>query len=189
MKKILIATLVACLPLAVNARTVNNSDSDSAAIAGVGEVSPSQSLKVVHEAAPIPADTKADIKTVPDVSAPGLTTTMTETCMGSTSGGVAWLGFGITGGTTWRDGRCANRLDARQMGQFGVQVNDARLVHAGVELLCETSSVQRAAARAGVICGPQDDDAEPVDERQPEPIVERQVNAGSDLPAWFAANE
>lgn len=136
-----------------------------------------------------PKKTSVDFKNVPDVSAPGLTTTMTETCMGSTSGGVAWLGFGITGGTTWRDGRCANRLDARQWGNFGVQINDSRLVLVGVELLCEDKGNQRAAARAGVSCGPQDNDSPVVNEASPKPIYAPQVSTSGDLPDWFVSSD
>jgi len=36
-----------------------------------------------------------DVNTVPDVSAPGLTTTLTETCMGSTSAGGAVVGLSL----------------------------------------------------------------------------------------------
>jgi hypothetical protein len=40
---------------------------------------------------------------VPAVVAPSLTTTLSETCMGSTSMGIAGAGFGISFGSTWKD--------------------------------------------------------------------------------------
>ena len=39
----------------------------------------------------------------PEVYAPALTTTLTDTCMGSTSIGVSAVGGGVTFGTTWTD--------------------------------------------------------------------------------------
>ena len=62
-----------------------------------GVDSPIQSSNKVHYSG------EYDVNTVPDVSAPGLTTTLTETCMGSTSAGGAVVGFGFSFGTTWRD--------------------------------------------------------------------------------------
>ena len=188
MKKLLITLAVAALfsgPALAGPVQTGTATADLAADVTVTNTGPSYTTN--H-----PGKQDIDMKNVPDVSAPGLTTTMTETCMGSTSGGVAWLGFGITGGTTWRDGRCANRLDARQWGQFAVQVKEPRFVLVGVELLCENKANQRAAARAGVICGEQDDDAPVADTDRPAPKApeDRRVSVESQgLPEWFAANE
>jgi len=40
------------------------------------------------------------VKTVPNMVAPSLTTTLSDTCMGSSSFGLSVVGFGATGGTT-----------------------------------------------------------------------------------------
>ena len=82
---------------------------------------------------------------VPNVNAPNLATTLTETCMGSTSAGAAGAGFGFSFGTTWRDSACIRRLDARQLSAFGD-------VATGREIMCDSELVREAAARAGRPC-------------------------------------
>lgn len=95
---------------------------------------------------------KSEIKTVPDVVAPGLTTTLSETCMGSSSGGAGWLGFGFSFGTTWRDSACVRRLDSRQILAFGVATKDYTHVVAAKELMCDSKKVRAAYERAGIPC-------------------------------------
>ena len=85
------------------------------------------------------------VKSVPDVSAPGLTTTLTETCMGSTSAGGAVVGFGFSFGTTWRDSACVRRLDARQVNDLGYQLG-------AKELMCDSPAVRKAMVRANTPC-------------------------------------
>lgn len=80
-------------------------------------------------------------KWVPDASAPGLTTTLTETCMGSTSGGFSISGLGLSGGTTWTDEACVRRLDARELGSQGAKA-------ASLELLCSNPDNRAAILRA-----------------------------------------
>lgn len=86
-----------------------------------------------------------DVRNVPNVSAPGLTTTLTETCMGSSSVGGAGVGFGISFGTTWRDTSCVRRLDARQVQSLGYP-------EVAKELMCDSKAVRAAFARAGKPC-------------------------------------
>lgn len=86
-----------------------------------------------------------DLNNVPAVTAPNLTTTLTETCMGSSSVGGAGAGFGFSFGTTWRDTACVRRLDARQVHSLG----DAQ---AAKEVMCESESVKAAFARVGRPC-------------------------------------
>jgi len=86
-----------------------------------------------------------DVNTVPNVSAPGLTTTLTETCMGSTSAGAGWVGFGFSFGTTWRDSACVRRLDARQLSAIGYNLG-------AKELMCDSDAVRQALKRAGKPC-------------------------------------
>ena len=82
---------------------------------------------------------------VPNVSAPNLATTLTETCMGSTSGGASAAGWGFSFGTTWRDSACVRRLDARQMSAFN-DISTAR------EMMCDSDLVREAAKRVGKPC-------------------------------------
>ena len=85
------------------------------------------------------------MRNVPNVSAPALTTTLTETCMGSTSIGGAGICFGISFGTTWRDSACVRRLDARQLQALGYTLG-------AKELMCDSDAVRQALKRAGKPC-------------------------------------
>jgi hypothetical protein len=80
--------------------------------------------------------------------APALTTTLTETCMGSTSAAVGWSGAGISFGTTRRDSACVRRLDSREL--KSIQVPGAHF--ASKELMCDSSKVRAAFLRAGFPC-------------------------------------
>jgi hypothetical protein len=86
-----------------------------------------------------------ELKNVPAITAPNLTTTLTETCMGSSTVGGAGAGFGFSFGTTWRDTSCVNRLDARQIAALG----DAQ---AAKEIMCESDSVRKAFRNVGRPC-------------------------------------
>ena len=85
------------------------------------------------------------LKNVPNVNAPALTTTMTETCMGSTSAGGAVAGFGLSFGTTWRDSACVRRLDARELNSLGYRLG-------AKELMCDSENVRAALLRANTPC-------------------------------------
>jgi hypothetical protein len=77
--------------------------------------------------------------------APALTTTLTETCMGSTSVGAGFSGGSFSFGTTWRDSACVRRLDAREIKSFG----DAQ---AAKEIMCDSDQVRDAFRRVGRPC-------------------------------------
>jgi len=96
---------------------------------------------------------------VPSVMAPALTTTLTETCMGSTSVGVGWSGAGFSFGTTWRDSACVRRLDARQISSI-----HPNFAIAAKELMCDSDAVFEAFKRAGLPCAPRDGYEVPVAE-------------------------
>lgn len=100
---------------------------------------------VTVQAAPVPTDTTLNLKNVPNISTPGLTTTLTETCMGSWSVGGAISGFGIGGGKTEVDTRCANRLDARELRTWNEQ-------DVAKEVMCGTPEVRAAYKRVGRPC-------------------------------------
>lgn len=89
-------------------------------------------------------------KSVPGVIAPSLTTTLSETCMGSTSMGVAGAGFGVSFGSTWKDDACVRRLDSRELRSFGAGLapNDAILFHfAAKERMCADPKIRAAFER------------------------------------------
>lgn len=89
-------------------------------------------------------------KQAPAIAAPNLTTTLSETCMGSTSMGFSGAGFGLTFGSTWRDEACVRRLDARELRSFGagLPVDSAILFHlAAKERMCEDPKIRAAFAR------------------------------------------
>lgn len=86
------------------------------------------------------------IKTVPQVYAPALTTTLSETCMGSSSGGASGLGWGVTLGSSWRDDECVRRLTARELAQTLGDQEAARGV------LCGSPAVFEVYERLGRPC-------------------------------------
>lgn len=106
-----------------------------------------------------------DFRNVPAVGAPGLTTTLTETCMGSTSVGGAGVGFGFSAGTTWKDTDCVNRLNARELRTFGDTA-------AAKEVMCENDVVRAAYKRIGQPCAPREED-------KPKAVVVAPVKDGS----------
>jgi len=83
----------------------------------------------------VPAD--QTVKNVPSVFAPGLAAAGLETCLGSVSGGGAFLGTGLSFGTTIPDPGCAARLDARTLWSFGLK-------KAAVARLCLNGDIYRA---------------------------------------------
>ncbi|NIF45439.1 chemotaxis protein CheA, partial [Burkholderia sp. Tr-862] len=85
------------------------------------------------------------IKTNPAIQAPGLTTTLSDTCMGSVSVGVSFPGFGATGGTTLVDQACVRRLDAREFRAMG-------LTDVALALLCQSDANRRAVEATGHLC-------------------------------------
>ena len=89
----------------------------------------------------VPAD--QTIKNVPLVSAPGLTAAGLETCLGSVSGGGAFVGTGFSFGTTIPDPGCAARLDARTLWSMGLK-------KAAVARLCLNGDIYRAMPE---VCG------------------------------------
>jgi hypothetical protein len=92
------------------------------------------------------APSKTKLETTPQVYAPALSTTLTETCMGSTSGGVSVMGFGGTLGTTWNDSQCVRRLNAREMAQT---LGDRAAARA---LMCQDKDVAAAYLAVGQDC-------------------------------------
>ena len=77
--------------------------------------------------------------------APSLTTTFSETCMGSTSLGAGFAGGSLSLGTTWQDIACIRRLDAREIKAMGD-------TQAAKELMCGSEEVRQAFKNVGRPC-------------------------------------
>ena len=85
------------------------------------------------------------VRTTPAIAAPSLTTTLSDTCMGSASFGLSITGFGATGGTTMVDQACVRRLDAREFRAMG-------LTDVALALLCQSDANRRAVEATGHLC-------------------------------------
>ncbi len=68
-----------------------------------------------------------------------------DTCMGSTSVGGQGVGFGLSVGSTWQDGDCVRRKDARELHNMGYK-------GAGIALMCQNEAVAQAMEAAGTPC-------------------------------------
>jgi hypothetical protein len=77
------------------------------------------------------------LKNVPTAVAPGLAAAGLETCLGSVSGGGAFVGTGFSFGTTIPDPGCAARLDARTLWSMGLR-------SAAVARLCIQTDIYRS---------------------------------------------
>lgn len=77
------------------------------------------------------------VKTAPSMVAPGLAAAGLETCLGSASGTVSAIGFGIGGGSTYADEGCQARLDSRTLYAYGLKA-------AAVARLCQRVDIWRS---------------------------------------------
>jgi len=77
------------------------------------------------------------VKTVPSMVAPGLAAAGLETCLGSASGTVSALGWGVGGGSTYPDEGCQARLDSRPLYSYGLK-------EAAVARLCQRADIWRS---------------------------------------------
>lgn len=110
---------------------VAGSTSTSQAISGQGGIG----IAAITSNSSVPD--KQTIKNVPSVFAPGLSAAGLETCLGSVSAGGAFVGTGISFGTTVPDAACAARLDARTLWSMGLK-------KAAVARLCLNGDIYRA---------------------------------------------
>jgi hypothetical protein len=112
---------------------VAKSTSSSQAISGQGGTG--VGVAAITTSSTVPAD--QTVRNVPSVVAPGLTAAGLETCLGSISGGGAFVGTGFSFGSTIPDPGCAARLDARTLWSFGLK-------KAAVARLCLNPDINRA---------------------------------------------
>jgi len=68
-----------------------------------------------------------------------------DTCSGSSSVGGQAVGFGLSVGSTWKDGDCVRRKDARELHNMGQKV-------AALALMCQNADVAAAMSTAGTPC-------------------------------------
>jgi hypothetical protein len=111
------------------------STSNSQAISGQGGTGVGLGVAAITTNSSVPAD--QTVRNVPGVVAPGLTAAGLETCLGSVSGGGAFVGTGFSFGSTIPDPGCAARLDARTLWSFGLK-------KAAVARLCLNPDINRA---------------------------------------------
>lgn len=114
----------------------SNSDSRATAIGGGNAVSKSAAqgggggnAAITFNSAAQPSATvttvnntgTSTVRNVPSVFSPSLAAAGIETCLGSVSGGGAFVGTGFSFGTTIPDPGCAARLDARTLWSMGLK--------------------------------------------------------------------
>jgi hypothetical protein len=114
---------------------VAKSTSNSQAISGQGGTGVGVGLAAITTNSSVPAD--QTVRNVPGIVAPGLAAAGLETCLGSVSGGGAFVGTGFSFGSTIPDPGCAARLDARTLWSFGLK-------KAAVARLCLNPDINRA---------------------------------------------
>jgi hypothetical protein len=139
---------------------VAKSTSTSQAISGQGGAA------TITSNSTVPAD--QTVKNVPGVVAPGLAAAGLETCLGSISGGGAFVGTGFSFGTTIPDPGCAARLDARTLWSMGLK-------KAAVARLCLNGDIYRAMPE---VC----DQYLPRPARPPVPTLYAQAEASEEEP-------
>ncbi len=110
-----------------------SSTSNSQAVSGQGGTG--VGVAAITTNSSVPAD--QTVRNVPGVVAPGLAAAGLETCLGSVSGGGAFVGTGFSFGTTVPDPGCAARLDARTLWSMGLK-------KAAVARLCLNRDIYRA---------------------------------------------
>lgn len=93
-----------------------------------------------------------------------------DTCMGSSSAGGQAVGFGLSVGSTWKDGDCVRRKDARELHNMGQK-------GAALALLCQNDQVANAMATAGTPCPRSSADVKP---SAGKPTAEKHVAANTD---------
>jgi hypothetical protein len=129
-----------------NAAGGNATGGNSAATANPNANNAGNAQNITFNSPATPTHTSADIKSAPTVYAPALATTLTETCMGSSSAAGSGMGWGLSFGSTWEDKACERRLNAdRVAGLFGDR-------EAARAIMCGDRTVYEAFERVGRPC-------------------------------------
>lgn len=139
MKRLLLAAIVAMA--ASGTAWAQSSTATGTGVGSATSTSGSQAISGQGGTATITSNSTVPanqtVKNVPSVFAPGLTAAGLETCLGSISGGGAFVGTGFSFGTTIPDPGCAARLDARTLWSMGLK-------KAAVARLCLNPDINRA---------------------------------------------
>lgn len=106
----------------------------------------------IYNEAEIPTETtsninysgKVELKNVPNVNAPALTSSG-DACMGSASGGASGSGFGISFGSTKIDKNCVMLKNSRELWNMGFR-------QAAVARMCMDSDNRKALESTGWMC-------------------------------------
>ena len=146
------------ISLTMPSLTASNTSASSTGTAGTGTTASTTGADATGKASTGPGtsayDTRAtvdynqssySVRTNPAIAAPSLTTTLSDTCMGSVSFGLSFTGFGATGGSTMVDQACVRRLDAREFRAMG-------LTDVALALLCQSDANRRAVEATGHLC-------------------------------------
>jgi hypothetical protein len=141
---------------------VARATSESQAISGQG----GSATIIANSTVPAEQTVKQTVKNVPSVVAPGLAAAGLETCLGSISGGGAFVGTGFSFGTTIPDPGCAARLDARTLWSMGLK-------KAAVARLCLNPEIYRAMPEVCRVYLPQPEPGYPA----PPPVPTRYAQA------------
>lgn len=146
------------ISLTMPSLTASNSSASGTGTSGTGTTASTTGADATGKASTGPGtsayDTRAtvdynqssySVRTNPAIAAPALTTTLSDTCMGSVSFGLSFTGFGATGGSTMVDQACVRRLDAREFRAMG-------LTDVALALLCQSDANRRAVEATGHLC-------------------------------------
>lgn len=114
------------------------------------------------------------LKNVPNVIAPNILPT--SPCMGSTSIGGAVAGFGIGGGTSWKDADCGYRETARVFLQANMPAD-------GIAVLCTSEYAASAPSCKALAKKAADDAARPVVANAKQDVIRTGNDAGRNATA------
>lgn len=140
MKKLIVIMTLLTLSGATYAQSTGESRDQT--VSGGGAAAQQQaSAIVVFES---PSDTTTTLKNVPAIGAPALASS-NDTCMGSTSGGVAMAGFGLSLGSTWSDKNCLMLKNSRELWNMGMKA-------AAMARMCMDDLNKEALELTGFVC-------------------------------------
>ena len=179
MKRLLLAAIIAMA--ATEPAWAQSSTSSGTGVGVAGATSFSQSVSgqggtgiaSITSNSSVPSE--QTIKNVPSVFSPGLAAAGLETCLGSVSAGGAFVGTGISFGTTVPDPACAARLDARTLWSMGLK-------KAAVARLCLNADIYRSMPEVCDKYLPQQAQANPAPRPLPTRVAQAQAKAADDEP-------
>jgi hypothetical protein len=181
-------------PGATAVKTEATAVSGSSSNAGSASISAPNQQIINNDPGIVRYEGSYTMRNVPGIVAPALSTTLTETCHGSSSAGGAISGFGITIGSNWRDEECVRRLHARELRGMGPEFAPVAWA-----IMCGSDYVREAAKQVGKPC--------PLDVAQPKvaeapaqqpstaqapaqaqaPVTMQPVRSAADNPSWCAS--